>query len=118
MLGGALAYASYDPIFKKQADDIIPGFAQLVDTAADLFVDRIGSTNHQGDAPSKSRDGSSRVDIGKVGEVETGWKSKKKTVTEDDNVVVEESESKIETNQSQSKEDRSINKLDKEVCLL
>ena len=38
--GGALAYANYDPVFKNQVDELVPGFARWADTAADLFVER------------------------------------------------------------------------------
>ena len=53
-LGGALVYANYDPVFKNQANKIVPGFAQLVDTVADLFVDRVSSGRSRGGTASDS----------------------------------------------------------------
>ena len=38
-LGGTLAYANYDPIFKKSADSYVPGFSALADFVADKWVD-------------------------------------------------------------------------------
>ena len=55
-VGAALAYGNYDPVFKNQVDEYIPGFAKLTDTAADLFVDRTSSVRPRGgdqDRPGK-----------------------------------------------------------------
>lgn len=38
-LGGTLAYANYDPIFKENADSYVPGFSALADFVADKWVD-------------------------------------------------------------------------------
>ena len=67
-MGGVLAYANYDPVFKNQVDEYIPGFARLADTAADLFIDRVkpvhpspsGVTGERG-----SRAGGASVGYGK-----------------------------------------------------
>ena len=41
---GVLAYANYDPVFRNKVDDIVPGFSQLSNKVADLWVD-VFSTN-------------------------------------------------------------------------
>lgn len=43
--GGLLAYGNYNPVFKNQMNEIIPGFSAWVDKAADLWVDVIDYFN-------------------------------------------------------------------------
>ena len=73
-MGGALAYANYDPVFKNQVDEYIPGFARLADTAADLFVERVkpvrppsGVTGDRGSRPVDARVGYSKGNVESVG---------------------------------------------------
>ena len=44
-LGGTLAYANYDPMFKESVDSYVPGFSALTDFAADKWVDLIDYVN-------------------------------------------------------------------------
>ena len=44
-LGGTLAYANYDPIFKESVNSYVPGFSALTDFAADKWVDFIDYVN-------------------------------------------------------------------------
>lgn len=37
--GGVLAYSNYNPVFKNQVDDRLPGFGMMSDKAADMWVD-------------------------------------------------------------------------------
>ena len=73
-MGGALAYANYDPVFKNQVDEYIPGFAKLADTAADLFVERVkpvrppsGVTGDRGGRPVDARVGYNKGNVQSVG---------------------------------------------------
>ena len=103
-LGGAIAYANYDPMFKKQADDIIPGFARLADTVADLFVDRVGSTRPQ---QGTGTTGKSRAGVGreKVGEVRRP-RERKESVVDGGNRV----EGEVVTNQQSDPKDEAQTK--------
>ncbi|CAI8036592.1 hypothetical protein GBAR_LOCUS20494 [Geodia barretti] len=62
--GGALAYANYDPVFKNQVDEFVPGFSRWADTTADLLVERTG---YPRPVPSSSRREESRWTSGGSG---------------------------------------------------
>ncbi len=44
-VGGVLAYSNYNPVFKNQVNERIPGFASLSDKTADIWVDITGYFN-------------------------------------------------------------------------
>ena len=67
VVGGAVAYANYDPVFKNQVDKVVPGFAQLADRAADLFVDRVRPTPHPHVGRTGGGGGGGGLDSGNIG---------------------------------------------------
>ena len=86
--GGALAYAVYDPVFKKQVDELVPGFARWADTTADLFGDRSGSirpSRHDGGQSGVwggAQEGRGRVgDSGRTGSKSKGRRTDSDTTT-------------------------------------
>lgn len=45
--GGVFAYSNYDPVFKNQVDEKIPGFAAWTDKTADMWVNmRVNMTDY------------------------------------------------------------------------
>ena len=90
VVGGALAYASYDPVFKNKVDEMVPGFAQWADTVADLFVDRARSTWPPAPA-GKSGERGSRFDSHRGGDVASAGKLGRKESK------VEESKTEVAT---------------------
>ena len=73
-MGGALVYANYDPVFKNQVDEYIPGFGRLADTAADLFVERVkpvrppsGATGDRSSRPVDARVGYDKGNVESIG---------------------------------------------------
>ena len=126
VVGGALAYANYDPVFKLQADDILPGFARWADTAADLFVDRTGNLKSPAPVGRRGSEGvagglESRVregGAGRVGREETEVGDSKTDSSGTTLAVIEPSEphggEDIESNQTLRAEETPSNQ-DREV---
>ena len=126
VVGGALAYANYDPVFKHQADDILPGFTRWADTAADLFVDRTGNLKSPAPVGGRGSEGvtgglESRVregGAGRVGREETKVGDRKTDSSGTTPAVIEPSEphggEDIESNQTLRAEETPSNQ-DREV---
>lgn len=54
--GGALAYANYNPVFKNQVNERIPGFALWTDKAADVWVEVTDYFSSKPSPKPKSKD--------------------------------------------------------------
>ena len=64
VVGGGLAYANYDPVFKLKIDQYMPGFAKLADSAADSYVTLVDSV---GLGKKKSQEEEMRPGLGQEG---------------------------------------------------
>ena len=55
IVGGVLTYANHDPVFKNKVEEYVPGFAQVADRAADMYVGLVDSGRSRGGTSGDKR---------------------------------------------------------------